>query len=691
MKPSVSLRNNKEITLPSCICLKKLLLVETVSLYKYNKNFLKVNILVVPQKCCYCFTNCFCNTIHCSAALVIISLHFLYSIVNTISDDYLVIEPFEVDASLTDYKLEGHKLSNHLYNKLKSIEKSYAQNQIYPSPAGSISSPVPNFKPLGKSALKDIEIPTTTISIESLLNMIKEFLSITNTKIQCTLRKDNKNWILVLSYNNIVEIKYVRPKEKQLPVNDFIDKLLSEVAQDIYLAKDPYRLTLYFCSNNLFDKALDSVNRCYKNMKESDLTMISYYNLKGFILAKNGYFDEAYQCFENAKKIAKKIDSDDGFIDNNWGHALIEHKRFDQAIDKYKSANKIFYQDKENNCNHISRTYNNIGVAYFKQNDLQKALTYFNKALSKEYNPENALAYKNLGNLYYEQRNYQKALMYYLNALEIDPGYTDVINNIGLMYLFQKKYQYAITQFKNLIKMNPDYIYAYINWAAVLIYVNKQEEAKEKLKKALEIDPYNVEAIANTAHIFSTEEEYKKAIKKLQEVSIIKPKNYYAYFEWAYILHVYQIKLEEALKIYKKAMENAGTNKEFALVYNNMADIYLKLTEHNNALKYTEKAIKKDPEATVPYQTMGEVYDAKKEYDKALEYYNKYLLMISNEKGLEKEVEGTTKKISEVYYAKKEYDKALKYYEKYLLMISDEKEVEDITKKIKKIKDKIKK
>lgn len=120
--------------------------------------------------------------------------------------------------------------------------------------------------------------------------------------------------------------------------------------------------------------------------------------------------------------------------------------------------------------------YNNLAYYYVQNNQHQKALINYNKAI--ELNPQKAESYNNRGKVYFEIGNFEKALEDYNKSLSINPGYTDALANRGAVYGATKEFEKAI----------PD------------------------LSRVIDSDRTNIDAISNRGFIFYQLKDYGKAI-----------------------------------------------------------------------------------------------------------------------------------------------------------------------------------
>jgi tetratricopeptide (TPR) repeat protein len=63
--------------------------------------------------------------------------------------------------------------------------------------------------------------------------------------------------------------------------------------------------------------------------------------------------------------------------------------------------------------------YNMRGIAYYRQGQIEKAISDYNKAI--KINPEFAAAYPNRGYVYHSERKYKKAHSDYEKVIELNP------------------------------------------------------------------------------------------------------------------------------------------------------------------------------------------------------------------------------------------------------------------------------
>ena len=108
-------------------------------------------------------------------------------------------------------------------------------------------------------------------------------------------------------------------------------------------------------------------------------------------------------------------------VHNDYAYFLIKQEHLSEAISEYRRALQM---DKRN-----SDILNNIGAAFYKRGEFQKAVEYLNQAVV--INPRHERAYTTLGMVYEELDQRENARKAYQNALKHAPGasYTGVARN----------------------------------------------------------------------------------------------------------------------------------------------------------------------------------------------------------------------------------------------------------------------
>ncbi|MCD4782054.1 MAG: tetratricopeptide repeat protein [Candidatus Omnitrophica bacterium] len=111
---------------------------------------------------------------------------------------------------------------------------------------------------------------------------------------------------------------------------------------------------------------------------------------------------------------------------------------YDKAIRCYLDALQINNITDKGKAN----IYFNIGLSYWKKNDLKQTEKFY--LLSIKHNSEYIPALSDLGKLYYDMSEYKKAKSCFLRVLKLDLEYPNVIYGMALVSHVMKDYSAAI-------------------------------------------------------------------------------------------------------------------------------------------------------------------------------------------------------------------------------------------------------
>src|SRR3990170_6985541 len=168
-------------------------------------------------------------------------------------------------------------------------------------------------------------------------------------------------------------------------------------------------------------------------------------NLLGWINYNQGKYDEALREYLRASDIYEKLGNkfDQGAVQLNIGALYWKQENYDKALSFYNSAKTDFEKViKEDPSNHIAKRrlstiYNNIGLILVEKKDYEKALRSFQNSLvlAEEIEDKGKIAEtsNNLGNLFALRKNSDQAMPYYLYSLENNKENED---KNGLIYNF---------------------------------------------------------------------------------------------------------------------------------------------------------------------------------------------------------------------------------------------------------------
>jgi len=130
--------------------------------------------------------------------------------------------------------------------------------------------------------------------------------------------------------------------------------------------------------------------------------------------------------------------------------------------------------------------YNKIGDDYYFQQDYNKAVDYYTKAIELE--PDNAEYYFNRGLSCHRLKEYEKAIADKSKAIELEPDNAQYYFSRGVSYDWLKEYEKAIADFSEAIKLDPNNAKYYRSLVRVLCRTNDFVNAQINLNKIISLD-----------------------------------------------------------------------------------------------------------------------------------------------------------------------------------------------------------
>ena len=247
--------------------------------------------------------------------------------------------------------------------------------------------------------------------------------------------------------------------------------------------------------------------------------------------------------------------------------------------------------------------FNILGAVFVSQNELQKALTNYNKSI--KINPDYAQAYNNLGACMYKLGKITEAIQSYQKATEIQPNHADAHNNLGVAFKELGENEKSIKCYQKAIEIQPNHADAHNNLGTAFKELNEYKKSIHHYEKTIQINPNSPIAYSNLGNTYKRLGEYEKAISFHQKAIKIDPKYVDALYNLGTVFDGLN-EFEQATSSYTKAVEiqpdhpSANANLLFNTCWSNNNSKYLKI-----ATKYCETIPRYDDKELINYKTQS--------------------------------------------------------------------------------------
>ncbi len=230
---------------------------------------------------------------------------------------------------------------------------------------------------------------------------------------------------------------------------------------------------------------------------------------------------------------------------------------FDQLLDVDSAYHKAYY---------------GRGMSYSSIQEYEKALSDFDKAITRRDIIHNKAVYNKSGLAKLAMGKHDEAISYFNKALQLDPDYDDALNNRGLVHLEKEDYNMAIADFTKAIEARPAFFEAYNNRGNAYFKQGFNENALADYNKALEFNPNAITILRNIALIHYNNKNYKQAIEFYNRILSITPQSANAINDRGityYVLQEYEKAYADLLQARKMGLVTNPSVFEFLQKYMN--------------------------------------------------------------------------------------------------------------------------
>lgn len=200
-------------------------------------------------------------------------------------------------------------------------------------------------------------------------------------------------------------------------------------------------------------------------------------------------------------------------------HQLDSARRYIELIDKSAKPDifdlKIRYFHLKNEFDNMIALVEKTGPEQL----LQKRLT------RKTADNKDAWTCYRIGEAYYHASQPQKALMFFERAVSLAPYYAEFLNKQAASLMALNKSEQAVKIYREIIKEHPWFAAAYSNLAYLEMQKGNRSEALNLLNKALQLEPDYEMAVFNKVTVLMQMNQSREALKLLSSFAKRFPAN----------------------------------------------------------------------------------------------------------------------------------------------------------------------
>ena len=198
-----------------------------------------------------------------------------------------------------------------------------------------------------------------------------------------------------------------------------------------------------------FERAVSELEVAISGLDKDSHLWLNY----GIALLLNKQYSEAATALENTLVVIRDNENttrDPTEISDlkvqshyNLGLAYYHNGQIEKAIAAYEKAVEL--------DPNFADAYGGLGVIYWRTGDLAEAIRHCQKAI--KIAPENIEFHKNLTRIYWQKGMYDAAAVGYRIILELNPSDESALHHLGLILLSKEDYDEAVFAFKRCFKL----------------------------------------------------------------------------------------------------------------------------------------------------------------------------------------------------------------------------------------------
>lgn len=342
-----------------------------------------------------------------------------------------------------------------------------------------------------------------------------------------------------------------------------------------------------------------------------------YHNL-GFVQKQVGQYQRAIGLYLQA--IDRFKDKRSAAISwNNLGNVYSLLGRQPDAVEAYQTAIDLRPD--------YALPWNSLGEIYLEQQQPAEAIKAFEAAIQRE--PGYVLAWKNLGDACWQQRQFDETIRAYDKAIELDPRYAWPYHHLGQVYDERGDYELALKYYEEAIArhVNREHQAVLAEKMGDLYRIMAETgQAIEAYRRASGFDPAYASPWYSLGNVYAGQDQDEEAILAYRRAIELKPADPWPYHNLAVVYEKREV-YGEAIALYRQAIERHRTDRERAVSWDSLGNVYSDLGRLEESVQAFRESIRLNAEYALPWNSLGDVYHQLGDYEHAAEAYQKAIAL----------------------------------------------------------------
>ena len=301
---------------------------------------------------------------------------------------------------------------------------------------------------------------------------------------------------------------------------------------------------------------------------------------------------------------------------------------------------------------------NLLGQIYRSKNDLEKAKSYYRKALSIMADDEVALY--GLADVLRQEGKYEESLSLSEKIILRNRNHGWAHYNLGCIYFILKDYQHSEEEFKLAAETLPDNTAVAIGLAKVYAAQAKLEECDVLCGSLLSRATSDKTVVKQLADIYNSHGFFDKAMPLFEKLVALEPDNPEYIRPVAYLYHRKGL-LDKAMPLFEKLVALDPDNYEYA---RSLAYSYNRKGLLDKAMPLFEKLVALEPDNAEYAYSLADLYNRRGFIDKATVLFDKAVVLFEKLVALEPDNAEYARSLADLYNRRGFFQQATVLYEK---------------------------